>query len=100
MATPRRRVAEGRGRGHPEAPALYDGIVRLGGDEFLCVMPGAAMESARERFEAIESALAGGPERAAIRVGVASLAPPDSAAALIRRADAGLTGVGRQGASA
>jgi diguanylate cyclase (GGDEF)-like protein len=68
----------------------FDLIVRLGGDEFLCVMSGATIESARSRFETIKAALAADPERSGIKVGFAELTPGDTAEELIRRADAQL----------
>lgn len=66
----------------------YDSIVRLGGDEFLCVMAGATIADARRRFESVQSALAAGPDPCAIRLGFAALGGKDSAAQLIERADA------------
>ncbi len=65
----------------------YDCIVRLGGDEFLCVMSGATIQEARRRFDAVQAALAADPDPCAIRVGFAALASEDDAAALIERAD-------------
>ena len=71
-------------RGHLRS---YDLIVRLGGDEFLGVMSGATIDGARQRFTAVQAALAAEPDPCAIRVGFAALAPGDTAAALIQRAD-------------
>jgi diguanylate cyclase (GGDEF)-like protein len=68
----------------------YDLIVRLGGDEFLCVMSGATIEDARRRFADVQATLAVNPEPCEIRVGFAALTPDDSAAELIERADADL----------
>jgi diguanylate cyclase (GGDEF)-like protein len=68
----------------------YDLIVRHGGDEFLCVMSGATIQLARQRFDAIQAALADDPEPTGIKVGFAALAPQDSATELIGRADADL----------
>ena len=68
----------------------YDLIVRLGGDEFLCVMSDATDQIARRRFDAVQASLAADADRCQIRVGVAGLEPEDSAAALIERADAEL----------
>ena len=65
----------------------YDLIVRLGGDEFLCALSGLKLESARERFHAIEAALASDPDPCKIKVGFAALNAKDTAAALIKRAD-------------
>jgi len=68
----------------------YDLVARLGGDEFLCVMSGATVEDARQRFHAIQFDLGRMPERSEIKVGFAALAPEDIAADLIARADADL----------
>jgi diguanylate cyclase (GGDEF)-like protein len=68
----------------------YDLIVRIGGDEFLCVMSGASVDDAHQRFNVIQAALAADPEGCEIKVGFAALAAEDSAAELIRRADADL----------
>jgi diguanylate cyclase (GGDEF)-like protein len=68
----------------------YDMIVRIGGDEFLCVMSGATIDDARERFGAVHLALAGAPDPCEIKVGFAALAPEDTAAELIERADSDL----------
>jgi diguanylate cyclase (GGDEF)-like protein len=68
----------------------YDAIVRLGGDEFLCIMAGASTAAARHRFERIEAALRARVDRPAIKVGLAALLPDDTAADLIDRADAAL----------
>jgi diguanylate cyclase (GGDEF)-like protein len=75
-------------RGHLRS---YDVIVRVGGDEFLCVMSGATIEDARQRFDAVHAALAAEPDPCEIKVGFAALAPLDSAAELIERADADLS---------
>jgi diguanylate cyclase (GGDEF)-like protein len=74
-------------RGHLRS---YDLIVRLGGDEFLCVMSGATMADARERFDAIQAALANDSDPCEIKVGFAALEPEDDATELIERADAKL----------
>jgi len=63
----------------------YDMIVRVGGDEFVCVMSGASTESARLRFDAIRaSSLDSG---CGIKYGIAELRAEDDRAALIGRAD-------------
>ena len=74
-------------RGHLRS---YDMIVRIGGDEFLCVMSGATLRDARVRFGAVHLALAAGPDPCEIKVGFAALRPEDTAAELIDRADADL----------
>jgi diguanylate cyclase (GGDEF)-like protein len=68
----------------------YDLIVRVGGDEFLCVMSGATIQDARQRFASVQTTLAADPDPLAIKVGFAALRPRDSAAELIQRADAEL----------
>jgi diguanylate cyclase (GGDEF)-like protein len=68
----------------------YDTVVRIGGDEFLCVMSGATIEDARQRFGAVHAALAADPDPCEIRVGFAALTPEDTGAELIERADADL----------
>jgi diguanylate cyclase (GGDEF)-like protein len=74
----------------------YDLIVRLGGDEFLCVMSGATIHDARQRFGDVQTSLAADPDPCEIRVGFAALAPEDTADELIERADADLpAGSGR-----
>jgi diguanylate cyclase (GGDEF)-like protein len=67
----------------------YDLIVRLGGDEFLCVMPGSTIENLRERFVAVQTALAT-DDRCTIKIGCAALTATDTATQLIARADAEL----------
>jgi diguanylate cyclase (GGDEF)-like protein len=68
----------------------YDLIVRVGGDEFVCVLSGANLEEARERFALVRDALAADPEPCEIKVGFADLKAEESAARLVERADADL----------
>jgi PleD family two-component response regulator len=74
----------------------YDLLVRLGGDEFLCVMSDTTIENLRERFGAIQTALAADPDPCGIKVGFAALEPGDTAAELIGRADADMPAVHRR----
>jgi diguanylate cyclase (GGDEF)-like protein len=69
----------------------YDLIVRMGGDEFLCVMSDATVEIARRRFDAVQAELAADTiDRCEIKFGVAQLGPEDSVMELVKRADAEL----------
>ncbi len=65
----------------------YDVITRVGGDEFVCVLPGIAVEHARRRFEAVSALLAAIRPGASITVGFARLQTGDSTDDLIQRAD-------------
>jgi diguanylate cyclase (GGDEF)-like protein len=65
----------------------YDLVIRLAGDEFLCVMSNMTLLEARERFRAIGTALADAPSPAAIASGFAALAAGQAAAELIACAD-------------
>lgn len=65
----------------------YDLIIRLGGDEFLIAMSNMSLPDARRRFSTIADALATGPHTGAISAGFVELAPDETAAELIARAD-------------
>jgi diguanylate cyclase (GGDEF)-like protein len=65
----------------------YDVITRVGGDEFVCVLSGIAVEHARPRFEAASAKLAAGCPGASITFGFAQLRAGESADDLIQRAD-------------
>ena len=65
----------------------YDVITRVGGDEFVCVLPGISVENARQRFEAVSAKLGAGLSGASITVGLARLQAGDSVDDLIQRAD-------------
>ena len=68
----------------------YDLVLRYGGDEFVCVLPGAEIDGAQRRFDDVARELTGRNATASISVGLAELQSGDTAAALIRRADAAL----------
>lgn len=68
----------------------YDLTIRLGGDEFLCVMSNMSVADARERFDAIAHDLAAKPSPHALTVGFAQFTSADTAASLIDRADSEL----------
>ena len=67
----------------------YDLIVRFGGDEFVCGLMDVNMEKAAERFLLVNADLAE-TQHASVSVGLAELAPDDSVADLIARADEAL----------
>jgi diguanylate cyclase (GGDEF)-like protein len=65
----------------------YDVIARVGGDEFVCALPGIAVEHARRRFDAVSAMLTAVRPGASITVGFARLQAGDSTDDLIQRAD-------------
>lgn len=67
----------------------YDLIVRFGGDEFVCGLMDMNLEKAAERFLLVNADLAE-TQHASVSVGLAELAPDDSVADLIARADEAL----------
>jgi diguanylate cyclase (GGDEF)-like protein len=74
----------------------YDLVVRLGGDEFLCVLSDTKVEIAAERFERIRTQMEAGPGAPSFRFGIAALAPGETAVELVRRADSALLTEGRR----
>ena len=69
----------------------YDLIIRVGGDEFLCVMSNLTVEDARDRFHAIAVTMDQASQPGEIRVGFAQLlSAGESADDLIARADSEL----------
>jgi len=65
----------------------YDLLVRLGGDEFLCVMPGVTVDQARRRFEHVGSDLPAGPTARSVSVGLSELRDGEGSIGLVNRAD-------------
>lgn len=61
--------------------------MRLGGDEFLCVLPGATAAQARERFESPAEDVGGAPPAGSVSMGIAELRYGESAHDLIERAE-------------
>lgn len=68
----------------------YDLLVRLGGDEFLCVMPGLTTEQARHRFEHLETGLSSGPTLRSLSFGLSELRDGEGPMGLVDRADQNL----------
>jgi diguanylate cyclase (GGDEF)-like protein len=68
----------------------YDLVVRFGGDEFLCALPGTDIEGARRRFDGVARNLTKRNPRASLSMGLAELADSDSLEEAIARADAAL----------
>jgi diguanylate cyclase (GGDEF)-like protein len=65
----------------------YDLLVRLGGDEFLCVMPGLTAQQARKRFAHLEAELLPGPTRRSLSFGLSELRDGEGPTGLVDRAD-------------
>jgi diguanylate cyclase (GGDEF)-like protein len=65
----------------------YDLIVRVGGDEFVCALPGVTLMEARRRFDEVCSELHEGPAVGSISFGISELRDGESPEELIHRAD-------------
>lgn len=68
----------------------YDLLIRLGGDEFLCVMPGLTTQQARQRLEHIKAGLLPGPTRRSLSFGLSELRDGEGPTGLVDRADKAL----------
>jgi diguanylate cyclase (GGDEF)-like protein/PAS domain S-box-containing protein len=70
----------------------YDVIVRIGGDEFVCVMSGATVEDSRQRLAQIQAEAAS--SGLGLKFGIAALEPGDTPSDVIERADSRLLSSG------
>ena len=68
----------------------YDHVIRWGGDEFLCVLPGAADAEAAYRLDQVHKLLASDPEAPTVSVGVVERRPGEPGEPLVCRADRAL----------
>ena len=68
----------------------HDIVFRYGGDEFVCILPGASLEGAAPIFEAVAETFSEGTPRRSFSVGLAELREDDTPEALVARADTAL----------
>ena len=68
----------------------YDLVIRLGGDEFLCVLPGVSFDEVHRRLDELGNELAAEPVAGSVSVGLADLGDEETAQQLIDRADSSL----------
>ncbi len=68
----------------------YDPLVRVGGDEFVCVLGDSTRDEARRRFQAIGTTIEKTRPDASISVGFAALRPSDTLEQLTLRGDTAL----------
>lgn len=68
----------------------YDHVIRWGGDEFLCVLPGATDAEAAYRLEQVHKLLASDPDAPTVSVGVVEREPGEPGEPLVGRADRAL----------
>lgn len=65
----------------------YDILVRHGGDEFVCGLPGCRLAEAERRFTAVREGLRAAVAGASVSIGLAELRPDESLDQVIGRAD-------------
>ena len=68
----------------------YDHVIRWGGDEFLCVLPGATESEALFRIEQVHKLLGDDPESPTVSVGVVERQAGEAGEPLVGRADRAL----------
>ena len=68
----------------------YDVVVRYGGDEFVCALPGVRLAGAEQRFSEIRSLLADAIVGATVSVGIVDLQDAEGLDEVISRADAAM----------
>jgi diguanylate cyclase (GGDEF)-like protein len=68
----------------------HDIVFRYGGDEFVCILPGANLDGAAPIFEAVAEAFAEGGRERVFSVGLTELREGDTPETLVARADAAL----------
>jgi diguanylate cyclase (GGDEF)-like protein len=65
----------------------YDSVIRMGGDEFVCILPETPLSAARRRLEQLRQKLRALEPPITVRVGLASMEPEDTGLMLLARAD-------------
>lgn len=65
----------------------HDLVMRVGGDEFVCVVAGLGQHDVGQRLAEVNTALGHSPEPGSVTVGLAQLQPDDTVQDLIERAD-------------